>query len=129
MDYFGATLAAALLPLPENTAPPAWSPRAVFPGWVSNGTNITVPISSFPGLAAADAHGVSGDARALIQSMCSAAFIWYNDAVAKPEALKVVYAPGQIQTYGGDFTGKQKTEIRVTAYLNFPEMTLADEPA
>jgi hypothetical protein len=34
-----------------------------------------------------------------------------------------------MQTYGGDFNGKQKTEIKVSAYLNFPEMTLADEPA
>lgn len=127
MDFFGATLAAALLPLPADSAPPAWSPRAVFPGWVSNGTNITVPISSLPGLAAADAHGVSGDARTLIQSMCSAAFIWYNDVVAKPEALEVTYAPGRMQI-SGDFNGKQKTEIKFAAYLNFPEMTLADEP-
>jgi hypothetical protein len=59
--------------------------------------------------------------------MCSAAFIWYNDVVAKPEALEVTYAPGRMQI-SGDFNGKQKTEIKFAAYLNFPEMTLADEP-
>jgi hypothetical protein len=128
MDYFGATLAAALLPLPADSAHPGWSPSSVYSGWVSDGTSITVPIASFPGLTAATADGISGDARVVIYAMCYAAFTWYNDVVTKPEALEVTYAPGRMQSYG-DFAGEQKAEFKFAAYLNFPELTLADEPA
>ena len=127
MQVFTATLAAALLPIPADSTLAGWSPSDVYPGWVSDGTNVSAPITSFPLLAAAEADGITGDARDVVFAMNYAAFAWYNAADPKPQAIKLSYTPGSIERVG-DFIGKQKVTISMVAYLNFPGMTLADEP-
>jgi hypothetical protein len=128
MDYFGATLAAALLPLPADSAHPGWSPSSAYPGYTDDGTGITIPISSLIGLTAASANATTGDARQVALSLMASAFNWYNGASEKPAALTMTFLPGKIESYG-DFAGKQKTEYKVSAYTTFATGIIADEPA
>jgi hypothetical protein len=99
----------------------------VFTGWSEDGTDITVPISSFVDLTATLADGTTGDARQVILSFVATAFDWYNGLTTKPEAMIVSYSPGRMQG-SGDFLGKQKAEYKVTVYLDYPEGTVTSEP-
>lgn len=115
---------AALSPIPEAVS--YWSPSTMMAGWSEDGVNITVPISSFPGLTAADADGLTGDARKVVTAFASAAFAWYNNLPTKPGAITVTYDPGRIQT-SGSFAGTQKVEFKTAAYLDYPAGTVTDE--
>lgn len=117
-------LAAALLPLPGTVT--YWTPGTLFSSWSEDGTNITVPIASWPGLTADIADATTGDARKVIVSFAQQAFAWYNILEEKPEAVSVAYIPGRFQTIGA-FNGMQKVEFKITAYLEYPSGAVADE--
>jgi hypothetical protein len=128
MDYSGATLAAALLPLPADSAFPGWSPSSVYTGYSDDGTGITIPIASLLSLTAASANATTGDARQVVLSLMSSAFNWYNNSSEKPSALTMTFTPSKIESYGS-FSGKQKVEYKVSAYTTFATGLVADEPA
>lgn len=46
------------------------APTAVWPGYSSDGTRITIPLSNIPGFTASQADANSGDWRALIVAIC-----------------------------------------------------------
>lgn len=104
----------------------SWSPSTLFSSWSEDGNNITVPIASWPGLTADTADAVTGDARKVIVGFQQQAFAWYNALENKPESVTVEYVPGRFQTFGA-FSGKQKVEFKITAYLTYPSGVLADE--
>lgn len=105
----------------------AFLPPDVFPSWAEDGTDITVPIASFNLLTAALADAATGDARAVLLSICSTAFEWYNELAEKPTALTVSYQPRRINS-SGDFVGKLSVEYKFTFETEYPEGTVSDEP-
>lgn len=48
-----------------NPLPPSW-----FANWAEDGTNITVPIATFPELTAAEADATAGDIRKVLFAIC-----------------------------------------------------------
>jgi hypothetical protein len=59
------------------------SPNVYFTGWLSNGTDITLPIASVDGLTVPNADPVTGDIRQVMFSMCEQVYgIWYALATA-----------------------------------------------
>lgn len=80
-------------------------PTAVFAGWSENGTDITVPIASFPELTAAEADAVTGDSRAVIHAMLERIWAWYSalPLIDRPLQLRV-RRTGAINTNTGGFT-------------------------
>lgn len=117
-------LAAALLPLP--VAQEYWALGELFDSWIEDGTNITIPIASWPDMTAAIADATTGDSRKVIVSFCQQAAAWFTNLSDRPTALTVAYSPGRMQS-SGDYINKQKVEFKVTAYLDYPAGTVADE--
>jgi hypothetical protein len=118
------TLAAVLLPIP--TAQEYWAPSNLFDSWIEDGTNIMVPLASWPDMTAEIADATTGDSRKVVVSFCQQAFAWYNNLSDRPTALTVAYSPGRIQT-SGDYINKQKVEFKITAYLDYPSGAVTEE--
>jgi hypothetical protein len=117
-------LAAALLPIPPTQE--YWAPGELFDSWTEDGTNITVPLASWPDMTAAIADATTGDSRKVVVSFCQQAFTWYNNLADRPTAVTVAYSPGRMQS-SGDYTNKQKVEFKITAYLDYPSGAVTDE--
>ncbi len=56
-----------------NPAPTAW-----IPSYTSDGTNLTIPRASLPGLTTAEAHTSTGDIRSIALSLIDRLFQVYN---------------------------------------------------
>jgi hypothetical protein len=104
----------------------AFEPPEIFANWSENGTNVTLPLASVLDLTAALADATTGDGRQVAWALTKTIFDWYNEATPKPVGIEVKYSPGSIQS-SGDYIGKQKASITLTAYLDFPEGTVAAE--
>ena len=50
------------------------TPTNWFPGWSEDGTSITVPITTFTELTAAEADAASGDIRKIMYAICQQAY-------------------------------------------------------
>jgi len=62
------------------------------PSWSEDGTDITVPIASFPELTAAEADAVTGDARKIWFAICEQAYAsWLATAAADRPEKMVMY--------------------------------------
>ena len=111
--------------------PTSWtaSPSDMFPGWTINGSTIEVPVATFSdfGLTAANADGTTGDARQVLFALSGRAFQWWNDLTTEPEAMSSKFTRG-FQT-SGDLTGSTKNEYRFTFWLDYPGMSVSDEPS
>lgn len=83
-----------------NAAPNQWIPEIS-----EDGTDITVPIASFPQLTAEEADGTSGDIRKLLFAICDALAAKWNalDAADRPTKMVISRA-----TSVSDATGKIK---------------------
>lgn len=46
------------------------TPSVLFPGWTSDGTNVSFAISGFPKLSTAEAHTSTGDSRKVLYALC-----------------------------------------------------------
>ena len=120
-------LLAALLPLPETIISVSWSPSSLFPGWVSDGTDVTIPIASMEGLTAAAADGLTGDARAVMLALNNSMFIWYRDLVTKPTAIVPKMSLSSPRS-AGNFANQLPVTFTTTAYTVYPDTTLSAEP-
>lgn len=45
------------------------APTSIFPGYASDGTNITIPIADLPALTTVEAHASTGDVREVLRSI------------------------------------------------------------
>lgn len=104
------------------------SPSDLYSGWVVNGSNIEIPLTTFSefDLTSANADGTTGDARQVLLSLCGKAFEWWNDLTTEPEAAHVKLT-GSFQT-SGNLEGNQKTVFTFTFYHGYPGYVIADEP-
>lgn len=105
----------------------AFEPPDIFASWSEDGTDVTLPIASVLDLTAALADATTGDGRQVAWSLAKTIFDWYNAVDPKPTGIEVKHTPGSIQSSVSDYAGKQKASITITAYLDFPEGTVAAE--
>lgn len=61
------------------------APTTIFPGYTSDGTEITIPIAALDGLTAAEANATTGDVREVLRSILLTA---NNAIIALPSADK-----------------------------------------
>lgn len=116
-------------PLPDVSIHGFWSPHAMLFGWGydENTDIISIPISTLFELTAGQADATTGDWRAVVLALVNSMWDSYVELDSPPQAMVLDYSPGyMMQT--GPFAGYVKAEYVTTAYLNFPEKTLADEP-
>jgi hypothetical protein len=73
--------------MPFSQVPTTW-----VSGWSEDGTNITVPIASFPEMTAAEADGATGDIRKIYYAICDQMFAAYNNTAAadRPTRMNIV---------------------------------------
>ena len=116
-------------PLPDVSIHGFWSPHTMLFGWGydENTDIISIPISTLFELTTGQADATTGDWRAVVLALVNSMWDSYVELDSPPQAMVLDYSPGyMMQT--GPFAGYVKAEYVTTAYLNFPEKTLADEP-
>lgn len=120
---------ALTLALPDITIRGLWSPSDMIFGWTfDEGTDtISIPLTSLFELTAAQANALTGDWRAVALALCNTIWDAYIELDDPPKALQLSYAPGYVQN-SGVFAGHVRTEYTATAFLNFPDKSIASEP-
>jgi hypothetical protein len=69
---------------------PGVAPTVLFPNYTSDGTNISIPISSLPGLSAAEAHPTTGDGREVLRILIETAYQQFKALSTKPTRMTFV---------------------------------------
>jgi hypothetical protein len=64
-------------------------PSTWIASWSSDGTNITVPIASFPELTAAEANATTGDIREVSFAICEKLFQFYNTLASADRPVRM----------------------------------------
>ena len=105
------------------------APTALFPGYTSDGTNITIPIAALAGLTSAEAHTTTGDWRQIVLAMLSTLYSHYSglETANKPQAV-VVASPTVSPITSGTLSGTFKTVYQVTCYNEYSVPNVASEP-
>lgn len=72
----------------------AWSKTITdwFASYTSNGTNMTLPIASFPELTAAEADVTTGDIRKLLYAFIERCWVKWNSLATADKSTKMVLA-------------------------------------
>jgi hypothetical protein len=106
------------------------APTELFPGYTSNGTDITIPIASILGLTSAEADAATGDLRSIFLSLCATAFNHYNGLATadRPQAFRAV-PPTQYPVTSGALVGTYRQTYAFEFYNVFTMPDVADEPA
>ena len=101
-------------------------PTALFPGYTSDGTSVTIPLAALGGLSAAEADAATGDGRKV-------AFELAKNMHEKIQAMAPEVRPTQFITSESTPTGQGPNEVRksytLTFDVNIASVDVADEPA
>lgn len=91
-------------------------PTTLFPGYTSDGTNITIPITSLSNLSAAEADAATGDGRALVYGILDT--VEKNVSALAPGAqpTKMSNVRGAVQNIS---SGSGKIVVRETFTTTF----------
>ena len=106
------------------------APTALFPGYTSDGTYITIPIAAITGLTAAEAHATSGDWRNVLLSICYTALAHYDSLPTedRPQAFSAdMPTVGRVRT--GALAGSLRQVYQFEFYNELPTTDVVDEPA
>ena len=106
------------------------SPAAMWPGYSSDGTTISIPLSSLPGLTAGEANATTGDWREIMLAICEKAYR-YTAALATADAPSActIRMPDVNAIKGGEFDGKYLVTYSMQFYVAWPGFSdVADEP-
>lgn len=106
------------------------APTALFPGYESDGVNITIPLEDITGLTASEAHAVTGDWRNIWLSMCYTVLTHVDSlpVANKPVAL-TVDLPTITRVRSGSLSGSLKQTYQFVFYNTLPDTNVVDEPA
>ncbi|MEQ1862910.1 MAG: hypothetical protein ABMA13_23560 [Chthoniobacteraceae bacterium] len=91
-----------------NPAPSNW-----IPNWSEDGTDITVPIASFPELTAGEADAATGDIRKLAYAIAEKLYMKFVSEAAGDDA------PAQMQITKGQSLNPSTGKITVTYAFTF----------
>lgn len=97
-----------------NPAPSNW-----FDSWSEDGTNITVPIATFPRLTAAEADGTTGDIRKVLFAILDKLYSEWTERLAADRPTRMTVA--RTKSYN-DASGTV-TEVHTITLVN----TITDE--
>lgn len=105
------------------------APTAIFPGYSSDGTNISIPISNLVGLSAAEAHATTGDFREVVLAVVRTAKA-YLQGLASDSAPKAMSVRVVDQSYmnSGDFSGSIRITYECEFYTKETASDMVDEP-
>jgi hypothetical protein len=105
------------------------APTQLFPGYSSDGTNITIPIADIEGLTAAEANSTTGDWREIFYGLCTTVFIHYNGLVAadKPQAFKA-NPPSRYAVESGALSGTFRETFQFQFWNEYAYGDVVDEP-
>lgn len=106
------------------------APTAMWSGYSSDGTNITIPIAALPGLTSDEANASTGDWRNIVLALVSKAYDYYASLPAADRPAAFVPAPPT--TYpvsSGDLEGTFRTVYQLTFYCDYATPNVADEPS
>ena len=106
------------------------APTSMWPGYTSNGTTISIPISVLEGLTAAEAHTTDGDWRNIMLAICSTAYSHYKNLPTedRPTAFQAG-APQITAVTSGLLDGTFRTIYSFTFLNDYAVPNVADEPA
>lgn len=93
--------------MPFNPAPNTW-----LANWSEDGTNIAVPLATFPELTAAEADGATGDIRKVLYALCEKLA---DEWAAKPAADR----PARMQINRSSSLNSTTGQITYTYTLSF----------
>jgi len=105
------------------------APTTIFPGYTSDGTNITIPIAALSGLTVAEAHTTTGDWRSILLSLCHTTYTYYYGlATADRPTAFVTRPPVQIPISSGTFEGDIKITYSFDFYSTLCPPDVVNEP-
>lgn len=106
------------------------APTSLWPGYTSDGTNITIPIASLDGLTAAEAHTTTGDLRSIMLAFCSTGYRHYSElATADKPAMFTASMPTISPVTSGTLAGTFRTTYSFVFNNEYCTPDVADEPA
>lgn len=101
-------------------------PTALFPGYTSDGTSVTIPLAALGGMTAGEADAATGDGRKLAFELAKAMH-------ERIQALAAEARPTQFLTSESTPTGQGANEVRksytLTFDVNITAADVANEPA
>lgn len=105
------------------------APTTIWPGYSSDGTDITIPIAALAGLTAGEAHTSTGDWRSIMLAFCSTAYSYYNGLATadKPQAFSASI-PTISAITSGSLSGSFKTTYSFVFNNAYCTPDVADEP-
>ena len=81
------------------------TPTTWIPSWSENGTDITVPIASFPELTAAEADGTTGDIRKIAWAIAKKlSDVWYATESANRPANMIISKASSVNSTADEVT-------------------------
>lgn len=105
------------------------APTALFSGYTSDGTNITIPLADIPGLTAAEAHTSTGDWRNIFLSLCHTVLTHYDSlATADRPVAFIADMPTVGRVRSGDLAGALRQVYSFDFYNELPLTDVVDEP-
>ena len=103
-----------------NKAPSNW-----IPSWSENGTDISVPIASFPEMTAAEADGTTGDIRKVVFAIMEELFGKWNSLATADRPTKMVISKA---ISSSPTTGITQNTFTVKFYTEIISQEVEDEP-
>lgn len=103
------------------------SPSQLFPGYDSDGTSITIPLTALPGLSVSEADANTGDGREICRVMCETIH-------SKISSLATSERPSKMTTTKSNPAGVSATQIRQSYSFSFDvefnpsTLSMANEP-
>lgn len=105
------------------------APTTLFPGYTSDGTNLTIPIAALDGLTAAEANTTTGDWRSIVLSLCTTVYRhYYALASADRPTAFTTRPPTTIPISSGSFEGSIKLVYSFDFYSTMCPPDVVDEP-
>lgn len=106
-------------------------PTNMWPGYTSDGTNITIPIAEIPGLSVAEANAVTGDWRDVFQALLLN-LDEYMDWT-REDAVGVYIRPRTVhiavfENWNLPTVNQMKRSVRIKFNIHYAMQTLAEEP-
>lgn len=107
----------------------AKAPTEMWPGYTSDGTNITIPIAALDGLTSAEAHTTTGDLRSIMLAFCSTGYRYYSElATADKPTMFTASMPTITPVSSGTLAGTFKTTYGFIFNNEYCVPDIADEP-
>jgi hypothetical protein len=105
------------------------APTTLWPGYTSDGTDITIPIAALDGLTDAEAHTSTGDWRSIMLAICSTAYRHYSGlATAERPVMFTASMPTISPVTSGMLAGTFRTTYSYVFQNEYCTPEVHDEP-